>query len=153
MLELQVVWWELIMRALIIYVALFVMIRVTGKRAVGQFSPFDLIVVLLLAQAVSGSLTGGDESLPGGLIIALALLTLNVLMDFITSYSSKAGRLLEGREVLLGRNGRIFEDALKENLITRGALEAALRHADVPLEEMGAAILEADGKISVLRNR
>lgn len=153
MLELQVVWWELIMRALVIYVALFVMIRVTGKRAVGQFSPFDLIVVLLLAQAVSGSLTGGDESLPGGLIIALALLTLNVLMDFITSYSSKAERLLEGREVLLGRNGRIFEDALKENLITRGALEAALRHADVPLEEMGAAILEADGKISVLRNR
>ena len=153
MLELQVVWWELIMRALVIYVALFVMIRVTGKRAVGQFSPFDLIVVLLLAQAVSGSLTGGDESLPGGLIIALALLTLNVLMDFITSYSNKAERLLEGREVLLGRNGRIFEDALKENLITRGALEAALRHADVPLEEMGAAILEADGKISVLRNR
>lgn len=153
MFDLQVSWWELIVRGMVIYIALFIMVRVSGKRTVGQFSPFDLLVFILLAQAVSGSLTGGDESIQGGLIVVATLLGLNVLTDIATTYSSKAEKVLEGSEVLIGSNGRIYDDVLKSNLISRSAVEAAMRHADVPLEELGAAILEADGTISVLRKK
>ena len=153
MFDMNLAWWELVARALAVYAALFIMMRVTGKRAVGQFSPFDLIVVLLLAQAVAGSLTGGDESLQGGVIVAATLMVVNLLTDVVTSFSRKAEKVLEGREVLVGRNGRIFDDVLKANLITRSAVEAAMRHADVHLDEMEMAILEADGTISVTRKR
>lgn len=153
MFEFDVAWWELMLRALVVYVALLVMVRLSGKRTVGQFSPFDLIVVLLLGEAVAGSLTGGDESMPGGLLVVAVLMTLNAVAEAATAYSKKVEKVLEGSEVLLGRNGRIFENVLKSNLITRSAVEAALRQADVPLEEMDAAILEADGTISILRKK
>lgn len=153
MFEFDVAWWELMVRALVVYLALLVMVRLSGKRTVGQFSPFDLIVVLLLGEAVAGSLTGGDESLPGGLLVVAVLMTLNAVAETATAYSRKVEKVLEGKEVLLGRNGRIFDTVLKSNLITRSAVEAALRQADVPLEEMEAAILEADGTISILRKK
>jgi uncharacterized membrane protein YcaP (DUF421 family) len=153
MFELQTPWWELVARAAILYVLLFILLRITGKRAIGQFSPFDLIVMLLLAQAVAGALTAGDESISGAIILAVTLLALNVLTDVATSYSRKAEQLLEGHEILLGRNGRIFDDVLRSNLITRSAVEAAMRQADVPLEEVDTIILEADGTISVLRKK
>ena len=68
MLDLSVPWWELVVRAVVIYVLLMVMVRATGKRTMGQFTPFDLLVMLLLSEAVSNSLNAGDESLIGGLI-------------------------------------------------------------------------------------
>lgn len=153
MFDMQSAWWELMLRGLLIYAALFLMVRMSSKRTVGQFSPFDLLVFVLLAQAVAGSLTGGDESVQGGLLVAATLLGLNVLTDVATTYSRKAEQLLEGHEVLLGRNGRIFDDVLKKNLITRSAIEAAMRQADIELDELGAAILEADGTISVLKKK
>ena len=68
--NLDVDWWELLLRGTVVYAALLVMVRLSGKRTVGQFTPFDLLVVMLLSEAVSDSLRGGDESITGGLIVA-----------------------------------------------------------------------------------
>ncbi len=73
MLSMSVPWWELILRALIVYVFLIVLLRVTGKRQVGQLAPFDLVLLLMLSNAVQDSINGGDNSLLGGLVSATAL--------------------------------------------------------------------------------
>ncbi|HLL12144.1 MAG TPA: hypothetical protein VK570_13870, partial [Rubrivivax sp.] len=95
MFELSVPWWELAARAALIYVALLVFVRVSGKRTVGQFTPFDLLVVMLMSEAVSNALHGGEESVVGGLIVAATLVALNMLASFATSRSEKMEHVLE----------------------------------------------------------
>ncbi|HYF44055.1 MAG TPA: YetF domain-containing protein [Ramlibacter sp.] len=151
MLDLQLPWWEFIVRGTIVYVTLLVLVRLSGKRTVGQFTPFDLVVVLLLSEAVSDALSGGDESLAGGLIVAATLVVLNVGLAYLTSHSGRAEQFLEGKEVLLGRNGVIYEDVCKRNRISVGDVEKTLRENDCMLKEMRCAFLEADGSISVLK--
>lgn len=151
MFDLQIPWWEFIVRASVVYIALLVMVRLTGKRTVGQFTPFDLIVVMLLAEAVSDSLRGGDESLVGGLIAAATLVTIDVAIAFASSRSQKVDNVLQGTPVVIGRDGVIYTDVLKSQRVPEADLEKALRSADCQIEEMRMAILEADGNISILK--
>jgi uncharacterized membrane protein YcaP (DUF421 family) len=129
-----------------------VMVRVSGKRTVGQFTPFDLLVVMLLSEAVSNSLSGGDSSLIGGLLIAATLLGLNMLMALASSRSHKLSKLLDGSAVLLGRDGKFFDKVVKELRLAQSDLDEALREADCSLEEMQCAFLEADGDITIMKN-
>lgn len=146
-LELDVV--ELIVRAIAVYGVLLLMMRLTGKRTVGQFTPFDLLVVMLVSEAAGPSMTGDDHSLLGGLLVCLILIGLNTLVGVITARSRFAERLLEGEAVLLGRDGQIFEAARKKHRVPRNDIEQALREADCDLHELRYAFLEADGKISI----
>jgi uncharacterized membrane protein YcaP (DUF421 family) len=153
MFEMELPWWELVARGAIIYAVLLVMVRVAGKRTVGQFTPFDLLVVMLLSESVSNALSGGDESIPGGLLIAATLIGLNILIAFITSRSRKAADLIDGTPVLLGRDGKIFSEVVKKNRVAEGDVEQALREQDCDLGEMQCAFLEADGKITILQKK
>jgi len=152
MFELQSEWWELPLRAVIIYCALLVMVRVSGRRTVGQFTPFDLLVVMLLSESVSSGLNGGEESVTGGLLAAATLVALNVLIAFATSRSAGLQTLMEGRPVLVGRDGKIFTDVLKKHRVPVSDVEQALREADCEQDEMKFACLEADGQISILKD-
>ncbi|MGK5045786.1 DUF421 domain-containing protein [Janthinobacterium sp. GB4P2] len=151
MFDLDLPAWELVVRAVMVYLALLLMVRMTGKRTVGQFTPFDLLVVMLLSEAVSNSLSGGDDSISGGLILALTLICLNMLIAWITSRSRKLAELVDGTPVLLGRDGVIFNDVVKKCRVASGDVEQALREADCPLPDMKCAFLEADGKITILQ--
>ena len=151
MFELDVPWWELVSRAALVYIALLLLMRMTGKRTVGQFTPFDLLVVMLLSEAVSNSLSGGDDSIPGGLLLALTLLGLNMLIALLTSRSRKIAELIDGTPVLLGRDGKIFDEEVRKSRVAAGDVEQALREADCPLADMKCAFLEADGKITILQ--
>jgi len=151
MFDLQNPWWEFIVRGAIVYLALLVMVRLTGKRTVGQFTPFDLIVVMLLSEAVSSSLSGGDESIQGGLIAAGTLVLLDVTIAAVTSRSRKADAVLQGTPVLVGRDGVVYRDVLKRERVPLSDIEKALRGADCQLEDMRMAILEADGNINILK--
>ena len=151
MFDMQLPWWEFAVRAGVVYLALLAMVRLTGKRTVGQFTPFDLVVVLLLSEAVSGSIAGQDESLTGGLIAAATLLLLNMLIAFASSRSKRFDTLVEGNPVLVGRDGVIYEDVLKRQRVTRADFDKALREADCELRDMRLAILEADGIINIMK--
>ncbi|SFU28121.1 DUF421 domain-containing protein [Pseudoduganella namucuonensis] len=153
MFEMELPWWELMARAAIIYGALLVMVRFSGKRTVGQFTPFDLLVVMLLSEAVSNSLSGGEESVPGGLVLAGTLIALNVAIAFVTSHSSKAAAIIDGSAVLLGRDGDIFEAVLKSNRVAREEIDQAMREQDCDMSEMQCIFLEADGRITVLKKK
>ena len=145
-------WWEFVLRACVVYSALLVMVRLSGKRTVGQFTPFDLLVVLLLSEGVSNSLTGGDESLLGGLIIAASLVLLNALVGVLAVRSRRVERMVEGEPVLVGRDGRLFERVMTRHRLSPATLDESLRRADCPLHDMKFAVLEANGEISIMRH-
>ena len=144
-------WWELPARAALVYTVLLVLMRLSGRRTVGQFTPFDLLVVMLLSEAVSNGLTGDEKSVTGGLLAAGTLIVLNVLVAAITARSTRAQAIVEGRAVLIGRDGEVFEEVLRKEHVPRCDLERALREADCDQSEMRFAFLEADGQISVLK--
>ena len=151
MFDMQAPWWEFMVRGAVVYLVLLVMVRLTGKRTVGQFTPFDLLVVMLLSEGVSGALNAGDESLPGGLIVAATLVLLDVAIAFVTSRNKKADAVLQGNPVLVGRDGVIYKDVLKQQRVALSDMEKALRGADCQLEDMRMAILEADGNINIMK--
>lgn len=152
MFDLQAAWWELPLRAVIIYGALLVMVRVSGRRTVGQFTPFDLLVVMLLSESVSSGLNGGEDSVTGALLAAATLVALNVAVAFATSRSAELQTLMEGRPVLVGRDGKIFGEVLKKHRVPVADVEQALREADCEQSDMKYACLEADGQISILKD-
>jgi uncharacterized membrane protein YcaP (DUF421 family) len=152
MFDMDLPWWEFIVRGAVVYIVLLVMVRLSGRRTVGQFTPFDLLVVMLLSEAVSNSLSGGDDSLVGGLIIAATLIVLNMVVALASSRSRKISDLVDGTAVLLGRDGMFFDKVVKEVRLGPSDLEEALREADCSLEEMQCAFLEADGAITIMKN-
>ena len=82
--------WEFILRGIIIYVFLIILVRVTGKRQIGQMSPFDLVLLLVLSNAVQNSMNAGDNSVIGGMILAVTLVALNWLVGSLTYKSKRA---------------------------------------------------------------
>lgn len=151
MFEMAMPWWEFIARAVIVYVALMLMVRLSGKRTVGQFTPFDLLVVMLLSEGVSNSLSGEDNSVVGGLIVAITLVLLNVIVAVASARSKKIEAVVEGNPILIARDGRIFHDELKRQHVGVGDMDKALREADCELDNVKCAFLETDGSISVLK--
>ena len=153
MLDLNTDWWELVLRAVIIYGVLMVMVKLSGRRTVGQFTPFDLLVVMLLSEAVSSSLSGGEESVIGGVISAGTLVLLNIGAAWLTSRSEKASDVLDGRPVLLARDGQLYDSALKHCKLSRGEFEQALREHDCTQADVATAFLEADGTITIQQKK
>lgn len=150
----DVAWWELAIRAAAVYVVVLVLVRIVGKRTVGQYTPFDLIVVVLLGTAVQNSLISDDTSLVGGLIIAATLLGLNWCVGFFSARSPRFDRVVEGRPVVLVRHGEVFEDELRRQCVSAREFEAALRKSECSdPSEVELALLETSGDISVLRKK
>jgi len=152
MFDMDLPWWEFIVRGLAVYLLLLVMVRLSGHRTVGQFTPFDLLVVMLLSEAVSNSLNGGDDSLVGGLIAAATLVAINSLVALASSRSARFEKFVDGSAVLIGRDGVFFEKTVRRCRLSESDLEEALREHDCPRPEMKCAFLEADGQITIMRN-
>jgi uncharacterized membrane protein YcaP (DUF421 family) len=149
--DLDLPWWEFIVRGSVVYATLLVMVRLSGRRTVGQFTPFDLLVVMLLSESVSNSLSGGDNSLLGGLIIAATLIVLNVGVAMLSARSRRMAAVLDGSAVLIGRDGRFFDSVVKQCRLAQADIEEALREADCARHQMQCAFLEVDGSISILK--
>lgn len=144
-------WWELIARATLVYALLLLLIRLSGRRTLGQFTPFDLLVVMLLSESVSNALTGGDDSLAAGLISAASLIVLNLMVAIATAGGGVVQKALEGEAVLVGKDGQIFQRVLRQHHVPESDLRQALREANCELAAMQCAFLEADGTISILK--
>src|SRR5450631_2709367 len=97
MFNMTVPWWELVLRSVLVYAFLIALLRVTGKRQVGQLAPFDLVLLLVLSNAVQNSMNGGDNSVVGGLLSAIGLVAVNWLVSYSTHRYKGLARLVEGR--------------------------------------------------------
>jgi uncharacterized membrane protein YcaP (DUF421 family) len=143
-------WWEFIVRGLIIYVFLMVILRISGKRQVGQLAPFDLVLLLVLSNAVQNAMNGGDNSVLGGMISVLTLIALNWALGYATYKSKRLETLIEGTPQLLIHNGHIDRAVMRREQITHHELEAALRAAGcAAITDVQFAVIENNGQISV----
>ncbi len=141
---------EMILRAVIVYFFLLIILRLTGKRQVGQLSPFDLVLLLVLSNAVQNSMNAGDNSLTGGLISAATLVVINYAVGVATYRSKKIEALVEGRPEILIHNGKLFEEVMRRQLLTHHELNEALRASGCGnIEDVHVAFIENDGKITV----
>ena len=143
--------WELVCRAVIVYVALLVLLRLSGKRTVGELSIFDLIVVIVLGSAVRTALLGNDKSVLGGLLVVTVLLLLDFISSFVTARSRTVEHILDGKPVLIARDGVVFHEVLKRCNVPTGTFESVLRKHSLTTEQIGQAILEANGSITVCK--
>jgi uncharacterized membrane protein YcaP (DUF421 family) len=144
-------WWEFVLRGVIVYFFLIVLLRLTGKRQIGQMAPFDLVLLLVLSNAVQNAMNGGDNSVIGGMVSAVTLVATNWLVGLVTYKSKRLETLVEGRPEVLIHNGKLFEEALTHTKITHHELMTALRAAGcATVEEVRGALLETDGSISVI---
>ena len=141
---------ELIFRALLIYVFVFILLRLLGKKHVGEMGPFDLVILLILSESVQNALVADDKSVTGGLIVASTLFAISQLVGFISWKSKKAERFIDGTPRVLIRNGHVYAEALAREQMTRSELlEALRREGCTSVTKVRYAILENDGGITV----
>jgi uncharacterized membrane protein YcaP (DUF421 family) len=150
MLTLSLPWWEFILRGAIVYAFLLVILRITGKRQTGQLAPFDLVLLLVLSNAVQNSMNGGDNSLLGGLISAATLIGLHYALAFITYKYRRAEAWIDGTPLTLIQNGVLNVKVMRSELITSHELAAVLRAANcATIENVLVATLENNGQITI----
>jgi uncharacterized membrane protein YcaP (DUF421 family) len=148
--ELAMPWWEFVLRASAVYFVLLAMIRLSGKRTMGQFTAFDMLLIVLLGNAVQNALLGRDVSVPGGLLLAATLIALNWAVGFLTARSSRVERLLEGEPVVLARDGRVFREVLRREFVSREDFDKALREEGCDdIGQVKLALLETNGHITL----
>lgn len=148
--NLSLPWWEFVLRGVIVYVFLLVILRVTGKRNTGQLAPFDLVLLLVLSNAVQNAMNGGDNSVLAGIISATTLIALHYAVAVMTFKSKKLEVWIEGTPRTLIHNGVLNEDVMRSELLTRHELAAALRSAGcAEIEHVRVATLENNGQITV----
>ena len=144
-------WWEFILRAVVVYVVVLGMVRLSGKRALGQITPFDVLLVVLLGNAVQNALLGTDTSLGGGLLLAATLILLNYGVGWVSTRSRRIERLVEGEPVVIARDGRLFDTVLRREQVTRADFEAAMRQQGcLGVEDVELALLEINGHITII---
>jgi uncharacterized membrane protein YcaP (DUF421 family) len=144
-------WWHFIVRAAVVYVFVLVILRFTGKRQVGQLAPFDLVLLLILSNAVQNSMNGGDNSITGGLILASTLVLLNFAVGWLTFRSKGLEALIEGRPIIIVHDGKVDHRALRKVQMTKHELEAALRaEGCAGPEEVRFAVIENNGHVTVI---
>ena len=153
-LDLSIPWWEIVLRGSIVYFVLLLLLRLAGKRTVGEFTPFDLLVLVLLGDALQGSMIAGDQSLAGGFILTVTLLGWDKITGMVTARSRVLTRWVEGRAVVLARNGHIYGEALERCTLNIDDLQEAMRNAGCgAITNVRLAMLEKDGKISVVTRK
>ncbi|HET7419002.1 MAG TPA: YetF domain-containing protein [Candidatus Dormibacteraeota bacterium] len=141
---------ELVARSVIVYVALLVALRVFGKREVGQFTIYDLVFVLLVANALQPAMTGPDTSLVGGLVLIGSLVFANFVVGRLDQVPM-IHRLFTPAPAVIIRNGAYIDATLKHEGVTEDEVEMAIReHGLSGSKEVKLAVLEADGTISVV---
>src|SRR5437773_1425039 len=135
--------WEKVRRSVVVYLFVLLAFRFTGKRQVGQLTPFDLVVLLIISNVVQNAVIGPDNSLGGGLLGAAVILGLNYAFVDLTFRSKRLRRLLEATPTLLIHNGQILHQNLKKERITLDDLHAALRRGGiVDAEHVRVAVVE-----------
>lgn len=143
---------ELILRAIVVFSFLFIGLRVIGKKHVGELAPFDLVVLLLLSETAQNSLIGNDTTLVGGLISAATLIALAQGMNWLSWRSKRVSRILEGVPKIIVRHGhRCAAEMAMEKVTISELVEAMRRQGCSNISEVRVAILENDGKISVIK--
>ena len=143
---------EVFARTATVYLVVLLGVRLSGKREVGQMTPFDLTLLLLLSNAVQNAMTGADTSLPGGVVAAGTLLVMNYIIAEWSGANRRFRKWVQGSPTLLVHDGKLIASHMAREHVTLDEVMRALReHGISSLDEVSLAVLEVDGSISVLK--
>jgi uncharacterized membrane protein YcaP (DUF421 family) len=143
---------QIALRTGVIYLLVLIGVRLSGKREVGQMTPFDLTLLLLLSNSVQNAMTGPDTSLLGGAVAAATLLVLNYFVADLSGANRRFRRVIQGEPSLLIHDGKINEAHMAKEHVSLDELQRALReHGIADHHEVALAVLEVDGSISCLK--
>lgn len=143
---------QIVIRTGIIYLLVLIGVRLSGKREVGQMTPFDLTLLLLLSNSVQNAMTGPDTSLAGGAVAAGTLLILNYFVAEVSGTNRRFRRLIQGQPTLLIHDGKSIESHMAREHVSVDELHRALReHGINSIDQTALAVLEVDGSISCIK--
>ena len=143
-------WFELVLRALAIYVALLIALRIFGKREVGQFTLYDLVFILLVANALQPAITGPDTSVTGGIVLIIALVGANFIVGRLDRTRRFHNLFTAGPAVII-KDGQYILPVLQREGVTQDECEMAIReHGMADVKEVQLGVLESDGTISIV---
>ena len=143
---------QIVLRTGVIYLLVLIGVRLSGKREVGQMTPFDLTLLLLLSNSVQNAMTGPDTSLAGGVIAASTLLVLNYFVANVSGANRRFRKLIQGEPSLLVHDGQVIESHMAREHVSMDELHRALReHGINSVDQVALSVLEVDGSISCLK--
>src|SRR5256884_2848182 len=143
---------EIAARTAVIYGVVLIGVRLSGKREVGQMTPFDLTLLLLISNAVQNAMTGSDSSLIGGVVAASTLLILNYVVAELSGANRRFRRFVQGQPSLLVHDGQVIASHMAKEHVSMDELQRALReHGINSYHDVALAVLEVDGSISCLK--
>jgi uncharacterized membrane protein YcaP (DUF421 family) len=132
------------------YAALLVALRIFGKREVGQFTLYDLVFILLVANALQPAITGPDNSVVGGLVLIMALVLTNAGVGWLDRFP-RFHRLLAAPPAVIIKDGEYLRDVMKKEGVDQEEVETAMReHGVGDVKEVQLGVLEPDGSISIV---
>lgn len=139
-------------RAVAVFLSVVLLLRLSGKRQMGQMNATEFVVILLISNAVQNAMNGGDNSLAGGLLLAVVLVALGVMVSVLTFRSRRLSRLFEGEPIRLVHNGHVLRRAMNRERLNDTDLKTLLRkHGVHDFHTIDEVILEADGSVSISR--
>jgi uncharacterized membrane protein YcaP (DUF421 family) len=140
------------LRTLAVYAVVLAGVRLSGKREVGQMTPFDLTLLLLISNAVQNAMTGGDNSLLGGVVAAVTLLIVNYFVAEASGANRRFRKFIQGEPSLLVHDGVIMEAHMAKEHVSMDELQRSMReHGISSHKDIALAVLEVDGSISCLK--
>jgi uncharacterized membrane protein YcaP (DUF421 family) len=140
------------LRTAVVYAFVLIGVRLSGKREVGQMTPFDLTLLLLLSNSVQNAMTGPDNSLLGGVVAAATLLILNYILADVSGVNRRFRKLVQGQPSLLIHDGQIIAAHMAKEHVSLDELQRALReHGIADYHQVALGVLEVDGSISLLK--
>jgi uncharacterized membrane protein YcaP (DUF421 family) len=143
---------EIVLRTAAIYMVVLLGVRLSGKREVGQMTPFDLTLLLLISNSVQNAMTGPDTSVMGGVAAAVTLLLMNYFVAELSGTNRRFRKIIEGQPTLLVHDGQLITAHLAKERVSMDELERALReHGINTYHDLALAVLEVDGSISCLK--
>lgn len=143
---------DIVARAAIMFVLLYVLLRLMGKRELGQLTPFELVVMIVLGDLIQQGVTHNDFSITGALLAISTFAFLAIAMSWLTYLSPRAERILDGEACVIIRDGVLIKDNLRRDRMTQSEVESEMRLAGIAqMDQVAWAILEPQGKISFIK--
>ncbi|WP_207434163.1 DUF421 domain-containing protein [Sabulibacter ruber] len=143
---------SIVLRALIVYVLVFIILRMAGKRTLGEMTAFDLVLLLIISEAVQNALVDDDKSITGSFLVILTLVFADIMVSLATNRFRFLDSIVNGIPLIILENGKPLKDRMdKARLQEDDILEAARKTQGLEnMSQIKYAVLEKDGSISII---
>ncbi|HET9515454.1 MAG TPA: YetF domain-containing protein [Gemmatimonadales bacterium] len=144
---------ETLFRAALVYLFLTLLFRLAGKRTLSQVTPFDLVLLLIISETVQQAMIAEDNSMTNAALLVLTLIAIDIVLSWLKQRWMWLDRVMDDRPLIIVQDGKPIEDRMKRERVSEGEVMASARHTQGVrrMEDIAYAVLETDGKISIIQ--